>query len=88
MSLLCTSLKTHFNSYASFLVSFNEEGFPSHNNRGVWSDGCLIAPFYEKLNSVHICFTEKGLLLTQTAALSSDNLANGDASWLLLINGF
>jgi hypothetical protein len=43
--LVCTRLKTKFNSYSLFHVSFNEEDFPLINNTGICSSGCLIAPF-------------------------------------------
>jgi hypothetical protein len=47
--LVCTRLKTTFNTYASFHVSVFEEDFPLTNNTGVWPTGFLIAPFYGKL---------------------------------------
>jgi hypothetical protein len=47
--LVCTRLKTKFNSYSSFHISVNEEDFPVINNTGVWPRGCLIASFYGKL---------------------------------------
>jgi hypothetical protein len=53
-SLCCTRLKTKFNSYASFHISVNEEDFPLINNTGVWHNGCLIAPFYGRLNADQI----------------------------------
>jgi hypothetical protein len=53
-SLVCTRLKTKFSTYASFHVSVTEEDFPLSNNVGVWPDGCLIAPFYGRLNPEQI----------------------------------
>jgi hypothetical protein len=52
-SLCCTRLETKFNSYASFHFSVNED-FPLINNTGVWPNGCLIAPFYGRLNADQI----------------------------------
>jgi hypothetical protein len=49
--LTCTRLKTKFNTYASFHVSAIEKDFPLINNTGVWPNGCLIAPFYGRLNA-------------------------------------
>jgi hypothetical protein len=49
-SLTCTRLKTKFNTCASFHVSVSEKDFPLINNTGVWPNGCLIAPFYGRLN--------------------------------------
>ncbi|KDR11797.1 hypothetical protein L798_14176 [Zootermopsis nevadensis] len=43
--LVCNRLKTKFNSYASFHISFDEEDFPLINNTGVLPNGCLVAPF-------------------------------------------
>jgi hypothetical protein len=48
--VVCTNLKTRYNSYASFHVSVTEDDFPLIHNTGVWPDGCLIAPFYGRLN--------------------------------------
>jgi hypothetical protein len=56
-SLVCTRLKTKFNTYASFQISVTEEDFPLINNVGVWPDGCLIAPFYGRLSSEQIFST-------------------------------
>jgi hypothetical protein len=47
--LVCTRLKTKFNTYASFHVSVIEDDFPLLNNTAFWPTGCLIAPFYGKL---------------------------------------
>jgi hypothetical protein len=47
--LVCTTLKTKCNPYASFHVSVNEDDFPFVNNTGLWLNGCLIAPFHGKL---------------------------------------
>ena len=63
-SLVCTRLKTKFNTYASFHVSVAEEDFPLINNVGVWPDGCLIAPYYGRLTPEQI--------FTITNPISSD----------------
>jgi hypothetical protein len=47
--LVCTRLKTKFNTYASFHVSVFEDDFPLINSISVWPKVCLIAPFYGKL---------------------------------------
>jgi hypothetical protein len=49
-SLVCTRLKTRHNSYASFHISVAENDFHLINNTGVWPNGCLIAPYYGRLN--------------------------------------
>jgi hypothetical protein len=49
--LTCTILKTKCNTFASFHVSVSENDFPLVNNTGVWPNGCLIAPFYGRLNA-------------------------------------
>jgi hypothetical protein len=49
--LVCTRLKTKYNTYPSFHVSVIEDDFPLINKIGVWSTGCLIAAFYGKLTS-------------------------------------
>jgi hypothetical protein len=53
-SLSCTRLKTKFNSYASFHISVVEDDFHLINNTGVWPSGCLIAPYYGRLNNDQI----------------------------------
>jgi hypothetical protein len=47
--LVCTKLKTKFNSYSSVHIFVTEDEFPLINNIGVWSSVCLIAPYYGKL---------------------------------------
>jgi hypothetical protein len=49
--LVCTKLKTKFNSYSSFHIFVTEGEFSLINNTGVWPSGCLIAPYYGKLMS-------------------------------------
>jgi hypothetical protein len=49
-SLTCTRLRTKFNSYASFHISVVEDDFHLINNTGVWPSGCLIAPYYRRLD--------------------------------------
>jgi hypothetical protein len=53
-SLTCTRLKAKFNSYASFHISVVEDDFHLINNTGVWPSGCLIAPYYARLNPEQI----------------------------------
>jgi hypothetical protein len=48
-TLVCTKLKTKFNSYSSSHISVTEDVFSLINNTGVWPSGCLIAPNYDKL---------------------------------------
>jgi hypothetical protein len=57
-SLTCTRLKTKHNSYASFHVSVVEDDFHLINNTGVWPNGCLIAPYYGRLNPDQIYTAE------------------------------
>jgi hypothetical protein len=47
--LVCTKLRTKFNSYSSFHISVMEDEFSLINNIGVWPSGCIIAPYYDKL---------------------------------------
>jgi hypothetical protein len=47
--LVCTRLKTKFNTYASFHAQVIDDEFPLINSMDVWPVGCLIAPFYGKL---------------------------------------
>jgi hypothetical protein len=47
--LVCTNLRTKFNSYSSFHISVTEDEFSLINNTAVWPSGCLIAPYYGKL---------------------------------------
>jgi hypothetical protein len=57
-SLTCTRLKTKYNSYASFHFSVAEDDFHLINNTGVWPNGCLIAPYYGRLNPDQIYSVE------------------------------
>jgi hypothetical protein len=52
--LTCTKLKTKFNSYSSFHISVAEDDFDRINNTDVWPIGCLIAPYYGKLQPSQI----------------------------------
>jgi hypothetical protein len=72
-SLSCTRLKTKFNSYASFHISVNEDDFPLINNTSVWPSGCLIAPFYGRLNADQIYRPDA------PATLLNPSLAGGPA---------
>jgi hypothetical protein len=47
--LVCTKLKTKFNSCSSFHISVKEDEFPIINNTGVWPSGYLFVPYYGKL---------------------------------------
>jgi hypothetical protein len=69
--LVCTRLKTKFNAYASFHISVNEEDFTLINNMDVWSNGCLIAPFYGKLISDQV-YSSSELLTSVQAVAPSD----------------
>jgi hypothetical protein len=53
-SLVCSRLKSKFDSYASFHVSVSEDDFPLTNNSGIWPSGCLIALFYGYLSADQI----------------------------------
>jgi hypothetical protein len=57
-SLACTRLKSKHFSYASFHVSVAEDDFHLINNIGVWPNGCLIAPYYRRLNADQIYTAE------------------------------
>jgi hypothetical protein len=53
-SLSCTRLKSKHDSYSSFHVSVTEDYFNLINNTAVWPKGCLIAPYYGRLNPEQI----------------------------------
>jgi hypothetical protein len=62
-NLVCTRLKTKFNSHSSFHISVTEDEFPLINNTGVWPSGCLIALYYGKLTPDQVftpCTPEAG----------------------------
>jgi hypothetical protein len=42
--LVCTRLKTKFNTYSYYHNLVFEDEFPLINNTDVWPTGCLIAP--------------------------------------------
>jgi hypothetical protein len=48
-NLVCTRLKTKFNSYASFHIFVNKDKLPLITNTSMWPNGCVITPFYGKL---------------------------------------
>jgi hypothetical protein len=84
--LVCTKLRTKFNSYSSFHISVTEDEFSVINNIDVWPPGCLIAPYYGKLTPDQI-FTpstpEVGApaVATKCAANPAGNDGtNGDSS--------
>ena len=56
--LACTKLKTKFNSYSSFHISVTDDDFDLINNTEVWPIGCLISPYYGKLQPSQIYSTE------------------------------
>jgi hypothetical protein len=58
-SLTCTKLKTKFNSYSSFHIAVSQDDFDLINNTGIWPIGCLIAPYYGRLNPEQIYCAEK-----------------------------
>jgi hypothetical protein len=77
MSLTFITLKTKFNSYASFHMSVNEKDFPPINNTGVRNR------LYGRLNPNQIYSSAEltPARTTLTAAVSSNNEANeGDQS--------
>jgi hypothetical protein len=47
--LVCTKLRTKFDSYSSFHISVTEDESSLINNTAVWPSGCLIAPYYGML---------------------------------------
>jgi hypothetical protein len=49
-SLKCTKLKTKYDSYSSFHISVSEDDFHLINNADVWPAGCLVAPYFGRLN--------------------------------------
>jgi hypothetical protein len=75
-SLTCTRLKTKFSTYASFHISVNEEDFPSINNTGVWPNGCLIAPFFGRLNPEQIYSPEAPTISANIKQPGDVSLAN------------
>jgi hypothetical protein len=84
--LVCTKLKTKFNSYSSFHISVTEDEFSVINNIDVWPSGCLIAPYYGKLTPDQI-FTpstpEVGAPAAATKCVTNpagNDGANGDSS--------
>jgi hypothetical protein len=84
--LVCTRLKTKFNTYASFHVLVNEDDFPLVNNIGVWPNGCLIAYFFGRLSPDQIHSPEAPTVsvsskqTTETSlACSSDAAAGGNS---------
>jgi hypothetical protein len=68
--LVCTGLKTKFNTYASFRVSVLGNDFPLINNTGVWRTGCLTAPFYGKLTPDQVYSSSTPLKLIEDGASS------------------
>jgi hypothetical protein len=58
VSLKCTRLKTKYNSYSSFHISVSEDDFDLINDANLWPTGCLIAPYYGRLNPDQIYSAE------------------------------
>jgi hypothetical protein len=77
--LVCTKLRTKFNSYSSFHISVTEDEFALIKNIGVWPSGCVIAPYYSKLTPDQI-FTPSTPEAGAPAAAtnSAANQANND----------
>jgi hypothetical protein len=76
--LVCTRLRTKYNSYASFHISVTENEFPLINSTGVWPSGCLIAPYYGKLTPDQVftpCTPELGASAPaiKSAQIPADN---------------
>jgi hypothetical protein len=61
-SLVCTGLKTKFDSYDSFHVSFSEDDFPLTDNTGVLPSGCSVAPFYRCLSADQVYSGENSVV--------------------------
>nr|CAD7585550.1 unnamed protein product [Timema genevievae] len=71
--LVCSKLKTKFNSYSSFHISVKEDDFPMINISDIWPSGCLIAPYYGKLLPEQIVCEESPCVSAPVnAAVASD----------------
>jgi hypothetical protein len=70
--LVCTRLKTKFNTYASFHVLVNEDDFPLVNNIVVWPNGCLIAPFFGRLSPDQI-YSSDALTVSVSSKQTTEN---------------
>nr|CAD7462630.1 unnamed protein product [Timema tahoe] len=71
--LVCSKLRTKFNSYSSFHISVKEDDFPVINNSDTWPSGCLIAPYYGKLLPEQIICEESPCVSAPVnAAVASD----------------
>jgi hypothetical protein len=55
---VCTRLKTEHNVEVSYHISVHEDDFALIDNAGVWPQGVLITPFYERLNPDQIYSSE------------------------------
>ncbi|PNF20345.1 hypothetical protein B7P43_G12886 [Cryptotermes secundus] len=84
--LVCTKLKTKFNSYSSFHISVLEDEFSLINSTGVWPSGCLIAPYYGKPTADQIFTASTPEAAAPAAAVkpaanpADNNGANGGSS--------
>jgi hypothetical protein len=73
--VVCTKLKTVFNTYASFHLSVTEDDFPVIHNTGVWPDGCLIPPFYGRLSPDQIFNSDAHVIPRPSPAGATSSLA-------------
>jgi hypothetical protein len=79
--LVCTKLKTEFNSYSSFHISVTVDEFSDINNVDVWPSGCLIAPYYGKLTPDQIFTPSTPEVGAPTATTKcATNLAGNDGA--------
>jgi hypothetical protein len=72
--LVCTRLKTKFNTYASFHFSVIEDEFLLINNTGVWPTGYLIAPSYGKLTPDQVYSSSTPVTGETTLPVASDTV--------------
>jgi hypothetical protein len=81
--LVCTKLKTKFNTYSSFHISVTEDEFSLINNTSIWPSGCLIAPYYGKLTPDQIFTTstpEAGAPAVSIKSAAGNDGADGGSS--------
>nr|CAD7587621.1 unnamed protein product [Timema genevievae] len=87
--LVCSKLKTKFNSYSSFHISVKEDDFPMINISDIWPSGCLIAPYYGKLLPEQIVCEESPCVSAPVnAAVASDLGSQEDSTRTPLIVEF
>jgi hypothetical protein len=80
--LVCTKLRTKFDSYSSFHISITEDEFSLINNTAVWPSGCFIAPYYGKLtpDQIYIPGTPDAGALPATGKSAVDPAGNDGAN--------